>query len=160
MIVLIIKIIIVVTLINSDPCPTVSRWVLEFLANYAWKVLENSFSIRVTNCVGALHAVVRTRCTPWGLPLKTITWHIRFPMKPHVTEHLITFQGKNASVSQGLKIPDVTFVDREIFFFFFPNCLQLFSPKCHKKMPHFSDHLCMWYYEIWLQSFQNWKGGK
>lgn len=81
--VVIIKIIIVVTLINSDLCPIVSWWVLEVLPNYAWKVLENSFSVMFTNCVGARRAAVRARRTPWRLLLKIITWHITFPGKPH-----------------------------------------------------------------------------
>lgn len=111
-IVLIITIIIIVTLINSDPCPTMSWWVLEFLGNYAWKVLENSFSIIVTNCVGAQHAVIRTRCTPWGF-LK-ITWHTTFPVKPHkICDRAFNYVlgGGNASVYlEGLKIPVVIFV--------------------------------------------------
>lgn len=156
MIVLIIKIIIAVTLIYSDLCPTVSWWVLEFLPNYAWKVLENNFTIMLTNCVGALCAVVRTRCTPWGILCKIITWHTTFPVKPHkyVTEPLIMFQGGNASVYlEGLKLLVMTTVNRKNIFF--PQLLAVVFP-FQIKMSHFSKHQWMVLLDL-TALFQNWK---
>lgn len=121
--------------------------------------MESLWKLLLTICVGALHAVVRTCCTPWGLLLKIITWYTTFPVTPHrICDRAFNYvlEKKKCCFSKGIKHSSGDICRQRNPFFLIICCC---FPLLNKNATLFWPSVYMVLLDL-TTIFQNWKGGK